>query len=133
MTRLIIPICTMFLAFAIPHSAIAQTKSLAGLPPWVMDVGARREPKRARIFSANSYGAPGDGVKKSTKAIQEAIDACSKAGGGIVTLSPGQYVTGALFLKSNTHLRVSVGVTLLASTDDEDYPSLSTRVAGIYI
>src|ERR1700730_1140724 len=131
MTRLIIPICTVFLAFAIPQSATAPTKSLADLPPWVKDVGARGEPKRTRIFSANSYGAARDGVKKSTRAIQSAIDSCSKAGGGIVTLSPGQYVTGALFLKSNTHLRVSGGVTLLASTDDQDYPSLWTRVAGI--
>ena len=131
MRRLLIPFWTLFLAFAIPHSAIAQTKSLAGLPQWVEDVGARREPKRNRIFSANSYGATGVGVKKSTKAIQAAIDACSKAGGGIVTLSPGQYVTGALFLKSNTHLRVGDGVTLLASTDDADYPYLWTRVAGI--
>jgi len=131
MKRLIIPICTLFLAFAMHHQAIAQTKSLADLPSWIKDAGARREPKRGRMFSANSYGAAGDGVKKSTKAIQDAIDACSKAGGGIVTLRPGQYVTGALFLKSDTDLRVSDGVTLLASTDDEDYPSLWTRVAGI--
>src|SRR6266550_233307 len=131
MRRLITPICTLLLAFAMHPCAIAQIKSPAGLPRWVKDVGARREPKRVRIFSANSYGVTGDGVKKSTKAIQDAIDACSKAGGGIVTLSRGRYVTGALFLKSNTHLRVSVGVTLLASTDDEDYPHLWTRVAGI--
>jgi polygalacturonase len=80
---------------------------------------------------ANTFGATGDGLKNSTKAIQQAIDSCAKAGGGLVTFSEGQYVSGALFLKSNVHLRVATGVTLLGSQDDADYPGLSTRIAGI--
>jgi len=94
----------------------------------------RRGQKRTeqpKIFSANSYGAAADGLKNSTKAIQQAIDSCSKSGGGMVTFNPGQYVTGALFLKSNVHLRVATGVTLVGSQDDADYPSVSTRIAGI--
>jgi len=118
-------------AGTINHSAFAQAKSHASLPGWVKDVGARREPAATRIFSANSYGATGDGIKNSTKAIQQAIEACSKSGGGIVTFRPGHYVTGALFLKSDVHLSIGLGVTLLASQNDDDYPSLSTRVAGI--
>ena len=112
----------------------AQTRTDAGadrVPVWVKSVGARRAPESKRVFAANTYGAVGDGAINSTKAIQQAIDACFRAGGGIVTFSPGQYVTGALFLKSNVHLRVPAGVTLLGSQDDVDYPSLSTRIAGI--
>lgn len=131
MRRLLIPFWILCLAFAFNHSAVAQAKPRAGVPAWVRDVGARREPKRTKIFSANSYGATGDGLRNSTKAIQQAIDSCSKTGGGVVTFSPGQYVTGALFLKSNVHLRVPAGVTLLGSQDDSDYPTLSTRIAGI--
>lgn len=122
---------SLCLAFAFSYSAAAQVTPPADVPSWVKDVGARSAPNNPKIFSVNSYGAAGDGIKDSTKAIQEAIDSCSRAGGGIVTFSPGQYVTGALFLKSNVHLRVPVGVTLLGSQDDADYPSLSTRVAGI--
>ena len=48
-----------------------------------------------------------------------------------MTLSPGAYVTGALFLKSHVHLRVDSGVTLLGSQDDAEYPRRWTRVAGI--
>jgi len=131
MRRLLIPFCIFCLPFAFSHSALAQTKSGADVPAWVKNAGARRAPNRQRIYSANSYGAAGDGVKNSTKAIQQAIDSCSKAGGGIVSFNLGQYVTGALFLKSNVHLRVPEGVTLLGSQDDADYPSLSTRIAGI--
>ena len=101
------------------------------LPRWVKKVGARREPTGKRTFSVNSYGARGDGLSNSTASIQKAIDDCARAGGGVVTFMPGQYLTGALFLKSNVNLRVDSGVTLLGGQEDADYPSIWTRVAGI--
>jgi polygalacturonase len=117
---------------AISVSAQARfTDDGDGLPAWVSEVGARREPVGTRIFSANAYGAVGDQARNSTRAIQQTIDACSKAGGGIVTFRPGKYATGALFLKSNVYLRLDREVTLLGSQDDADYPSIWTRVAGI--
>ena len=48
-----------------------------------------------------------------------------------MSFKPGEYVTGALFLKSNVHLRVDEGVSLLGSQEDADYPSIFTRGAGI--
>jgi polygalacturonase len=97
----------------------------------VKHVGARHVPTRRKSFSANSFGAVSDGITNSTKSIQRAIDACAKAGGGIVTFEPGRYVTGALFVKNNVDLRITRGVTLLGSQEDADYPTLSTRIAGI--
>lgn len=102
-----------------------------GLPAWAHEVGARRQPSADRVFSANTFGAVADTTRSSTAAIQQAIDAAFRAGGGVVTLEPGRYVTGALFVKSNVHLRIDPGVTLLGSQDDADYPSIWTRVAGI--
>ena len=117
---------------ATPALAQATFDTGAGrLPPWVKEVGARREPKSKRTFSVNSYGARGDDLSNSTASIQKAIDECARAGGGVVTFMPGQYLTGALFLKSNVDLRVDGGVTLLGSQEDADYPSIWTRVAGI--
>lgn len=130
MMRAIILVFALTIAASI--TARAQVASaVASLPTWVQNVGARHAPDGRQVFLVNSFGAIGDGVQKSTSAIQQAIDACAKAGGGIVTFKPGQYVTGALFLKSNVHLRIDAGVTLLASQDDDDYPSILTRVAGI--
>ncbi|NDV65656.1 glycoside hydrolase family 28 protein [Bacteroides sp. 224] len=97
---------------------------------WVKDVGAKQFPE-GNVFKANSFGAVNDSTHLSTKAIQEAIDACHEAGGGTVSFDPGYYVTGALFIKEGVNLEISEGATLLASTDIDDYPEFKSRVAGI--
>ena len=106
----------------------ASKSTSVDLPSWVNEVGSRGALKSRRIVVVNAVG---DGVTNSTKAIQQAIDDCAKRNGGTVSLKPGAYVTGALFLKSNVYLQINSGVTLLASQDDADYPLIPTRVAGI--
>jgi len=101
------------------------------LPAWTKKAGARTEPGRKKIFSANSFGAVPDGKTTSTKSIQKAIDECSRSGGGIVSFEKGEYVTGAIFLRNNVDLRIGTEVTLLGSQDESEYPKIATRVAGI--
>jgi polygalacturonase len=79
---------------------------------------------------ANDYGAKGDGTTLNTHSIQKAIDSASVQG-GTVTLDPGTYLTGSLFLKSNVTLSIPEGVTIIGSEKLEDYPMLPTRIAGI--
>ena len=83
-----------------------------------------------KIFLANDYGTKGDGRSLDTAAIQKAIDAAAITG-GVVTLKPGTYLTGSLFLKSGITLEVPEGVTLIGSESLNDYPMLPTRIAGI--
>jgi hypothetical protein len=78
------------------------------LPGWVDDVGAARVPVGARVFEAGAFGAVGDGRTSDTSAIQAAINACGLAGGGLVTLRPGTYLTGALFLRNHVRLRIEL-------------------------
>src|SRR4051812_5849520 len=114
MHRIFTASLTLFLTVLISHVASAQLPENK-LSNWIAKVGSRSEPRKTRNFSANVYGARPDGSTNSTKAIQKAIDECSNAGGGVVTLEKGDYVTGAIFLKNNVHLKIDTGVTLLGS------------------
>jgi polygalacturonase len=73
----------------------------------------------------------GDGKTLSTAGLQAALDACSAAGGGLVLVPPGRYLTGALFLHSNLHLHIAAGATLLATQRFSDFPTISGRWEGI--
>lgn len=98
---------------------------------WVNEVGSKSFPLLSKEYSVNRYGATKNSDKQSTKAIQKAIDLCSKSGGGIVSFEPGTYVTGAIFLKENVHLKIDKDVLLLGSENVKDYPEMMSRIAGI--
>ena len=85
---------------------------------------------RAADFRAADYGAKGDGNTVDTVAIQKAIDDAAKSNGTVV-FKPGVYLTGSLFLKSGSNLRIDEGVEIRGVQNQEAYPILPTRVAGI--
>jgi polygalacturonase len=76
--------------------------------------------------NVRDFGARGDGVAKDTVAIQKAIDAAAKQGGGTVTLPAGQYLSGTIHLRSNITLHMDAGATLLASKDEADFDPYET-------
>ena len=65
-----------------------------------------------KIFNVRDFGAAGDKVQNDQASIQKAIDACESAGGGMVYLPPGKYLSGTLFLKSNIRFYLEAGATL---------------------
>lgn len=82
-------------------------------------------------FDVTDFGSVADGVTLDTRSIQEAIDAASEAGGGVVVVPPGTYLSGALFLKSDVELHLEEGAVIRAVQDDGAFPDNWTRVAGI--
>lgn len=74
-----------------------------------------------RIYNITDFGAKPDGKTINTSFIQKAIDVASQAGGGMVEVPLGQFVTGQLFLRSGVELYLKKGATLLGSTNRLDY------------
>jgi hypothetical protein len=58
------------------------------------------------VFNVTAYGAVGDGVTDNTVAIQNAINACSTAGGGIIEIPAGSFLSGPITLFSSMDLHV---------------------------
>lgn len=84
----------------------------------------------AAEFNPRDFGAKADGKTLDTGAIQKAVDAAAKSNGTVV-LSDGIYLSGSIFLKSHTNLRIDEGATLIGVQDLTAYPIMPTRVAGI--
>src|SRR5688572_31378217 len=103
-----------------PHLAFGQKD------PWQHEypkILARIKPPKfpKRSFSILKFGAKAGGTFDCRAAINKAIDACNKAGGGTVVVPAGEFLTGAIRLKSNVNLHVSKGATMRFSTDPEAY------------
>lgn len=73
-------------------------------------------------YSVMDYGAKGDGTSLDTKAVQQAIDAANKNGGGTVFFPAGKYLSGTIFFRSNVSIYLDAGATLLGSKNLGDYP-----------
>src|ERR1044072_4890310 len=87
---------------------------------------------RNKDYVITSYGAVGDGKTMCTEAFRKAIDACNKEGGGRIVVPQGNFLTGAIHLKSNVDLHVMKGAKILFSTKPEDYlPLVYTRGEGV--
>lgn len=71
------------------------------------------------VFDITKYGAIPDGKTICTKAIQHAIDDCSKQGGQVL-IPEGCFVSGSLKLRSNTDLHLELGARLMCSTNPAD-------------
>lgn len=72
-------------------------------------------------LNVKTLGATGVKSQLATAILQQAIDDCAAAGGGTVYFPPGDYLTGALFLKSNVTICLEAGATIFASLDMKDY------------
>lgn len=88
------------------------------------------------MYNPRDFGARGDGKSLDTQAIQAAIDAAAHQEAGpekrpVVVLTAGTYLTSSLFLKSHMEFKLEKGAVLLGTVEEDCYPLMRTRVAGI--
>jgi polygalacturonase len=85
----------------------------------VLALASAAEPARAlrqgpAVYDVRSFGAKGDGKTVDSVAINAAVETAAAAGGGIVDVPAGRYLSFSIRLKSHVTLRFSPGAVLVA-------------------
>lgn len=81
-------------------------------------------------YVITDFGASTDSTQLSTQAIQNVIDKANDNGGGTIVIPKGVYLTGALFFRPKTKLRLMEGAVLKGSDDISNYPLIPSRMEG---
>lgn len=77
----------------------------------------------SETYNVMDFGAKGNGEADDTKAIQQAINECSKTGGTIV-FPKGTYSTGTIYLKSNIAIHLTQDAVWQAINDSSKFPHI---------
>ncbi|MDR2906414.1 MAG: right-handed parallel beta-helix repeat-containing protein [Bacteroidales bacterium] len=72
-------------------------------------------------------------IGNATKAINDAIEACNKAGGGKVIIPKGEFLTGQIVLLSHVNLLLHEGAVLKYSAELNDERANQTAKTLIYV
>jgi len=86
---------------------------------------------KADTFNIVKYGAINDGITLNTKAINDAIIACNKKGGGVVVVPKGLWITGPIEIKSNVNLHLQKNSILQFTRDFDQYPLVASNWEGL--
>lgn len=86
------------------------------------------------FYDIRNYGAKGDGIALDTKAINDAIDAASIAGGGTVYFPAGTYLSFSIHLQNHISIFLDAGCVLLAadSTQNGKYDDAEPNASDQY-
>jgi polygalacturonase len=112
---------SLFLSISIVLAAFHQSPLL---------FAKEKKSREPNTFSVKDFGAKGNHQTLDTEAIQKAFDAAKEAGGGTVIIPKGRYLSGALFMYSNTTLILEDRATLEGIEDLEYYPIIDSRFNG---
>jgi DNA sulfur modification protein DndE len=121
------------LALAALHAAptLAQKSRPAAARPAPPTLPAVRQVRfKADTFNIRKYGAVADGQVLNSQAFQQAIMACTQAGGGTVLVPAGLWLTGPIVLQNNVNLHLATGALVQFTADHSQYPLVKTTWEG---
>ncbi|ADY54244.1 glycoside hydrolase family 28 [Pseudopedobacter saltans DSM 12145] len=81
-------------------------------------------------YKLTDFGVLNDSTIVQTEIIQSVIDKAFNAGGGVVIVPKGVFLSGSLFFKPKTHLYLEEGAVLKGSDDINNFRLLTTRMEG---
>ncbi|MEO7310225.1 MAG: glycoside hydrolase family 28 protein [Chitinophagaceae bacterium] len=109
-----------------------KTVTLASFPGYKGKLPVINQPVfPAKSFNIKSYGAKADGVFLNSKAINSAIDACSKAAGGMVIVPQGLWLTGPIVLQNNVNLHLEKNALVQFTDNFDEFPLVESSFEGV--
>lgn len=97
---------------------------------WFSEVRPVKQRTLGERFVVTDHGVVCDSTRLQTEQLQAVIDRAAAAGGGMVVLPKGVFLSGALFFKQGTHLHLEEGAVLKGSDDIAHFPIRKTRIEG---
>lgn len=106
------------------EACIDESDSLS----WEYQIKTKKSKKRLDVTKA-PYNAVGDGETLNTLSLQKALDDCSQ--NEYVYIPKGNYLSGALDVRSDTEIYIDEGAILQGSINEKDYlPKVCSRFEG---
>ena len=106
------PLCRRQWLGLVSAPALAASLSTGLVPVALAEPAAAPTPAKdlgVRTYHVRDFGAKRDGTTLGTAALQAAIDACHRDGGGTVLVPAGKFHIGTVELKSNVTLHLAAG------------------------
>ena len=100
------------------------------IPDWYRQNDITKIEDLGTPYVITQHGVIADSTIVQTKAIQAVIDQAAAAGGGVVIIPEGTFLSGSLFFKPGTHLHLQAGARLKGSDDPADFDIVDTRIEG---
>ncbi|VBB48006.1 conserved exported hypothetical protein [uncultured Paludibacter sp.] len=121
----------LFIAISTVH-LIAQDIFPDGtqIPEWFSKTETVNIKTLGKQYVITKYGVKKDSALLQTEKIQKIIDLASNAGGGVIIVPKGTFLTGSLFFKPKTHLYLAEGAVLKGSDNINNFPVVETRIEG---
>lgn len=85
---------------------------------------------RKDTLTISTFGAVADGLTMNTSAINKAVEQCNRAGGGVVLIPSGLWLTGPIALKNNVNLHLATGALVQFTNKRTEYPLVHTTWEG---
>lgn len=118
------------LCFVVTVSAQEVFPDGTPISDWFRQIKQTDIRQLGKQYRITDYGVANDSCLVQTEKIQAVIDKAHQAGGGVIIVPKGTFLSGSLFFKPSTHLYVEKGGTLKGSDDISDFRLLTTRMEG---
>lgn len=100
------------------------------IPEWFSDTIKVSADKLGKRYVITDYGVKTDSTIVQTELIQAVIDKAAAAGGGVVVVPKGVFLSGSIFFKQGVNLLVEEGGVLKGSDRIRNFKLLDSRMEG---